>query len=137
MWQGFLQRKNKIQNIWQNKIIITQNLGQLMSFLFSCSQYCQKSDHPKEVQKLTTNEMFVDFTHTTHLIVSRVVAWTQQMSNYGTNWISNFFHNVLKATLTIPFLNYKYLLMCVHTSHRPYGYPLHVLCSWQQTHQNP
>ncbi len=26
--------------------------------------------------------------------------------------------------------------MCVHTSHRPYGYPLPTLCSWQQMHKN-
>jgi hypothetical protein len=30
----------------------------------------------KKKQKLTTNQMFVDFTHTTHLIVSIIVAWT-------------------------------------------------------------
>jgi len=26
---------------------------------------------------------------------------------------------------------------CVHTSHRPYGYPPFTLCSWQWTHWNP
>jgi hypothetical protein len=49
----------------------------------------------------------------------------------------NFLHNTLYMTLTTPSLNYKHPLMCVHTSHRPYGYPPLTLCSWQQTHWNP
>jgi hypothetical protein len=31
----------------------------------------------------------------------------------------------------------KYLLMCVHTSHQPYGYALFMLFSCQRTHMNP
>jgi hypothetical protein len=31
----------------------------------------------------------------------------------------------------------KYPLMCVHTSHQPYGYPPFTLCSCQWAHKNP
>jgi hypothetical protein len=35
----------------------------------------------------------------------------------------DFFHNISNMTWTAPSLNCKYPLMCVHTSHQPYGYP--------------
>ncbi len=41
-----------------------------------------------------------------------------------------FFHIALNITWTAPSLNWKYLLMHVHTSHQFYGYPLLSLCSW-------
>ncbi len=49
----------------------------------------------------------------------------------------NFLHNILYGTWITPSLNCKHPLMCVHTSHRPYGYPPFTLCSWQRTHYNP
>jgi hypothetical protein len=36
-----------------------------------------------------------------------------------------------------PSSNCRYLLMCVHSSHRPYGYPPFTMCSWQRVHKNP
>jgi hypothetical protein len=48
-----------------------------------------------------------------------------------------FLHNILYATWTTPSFNCKHFSMCVHTSHRPYGYPPLTLCSWQRTHWNP
>jgi hypothetical protein len=47
------------------------------------------------------------------------------------------FHNASNTTLIAPSFNFKYPLMRVHTSHRPYRYPLLMLCSWQWTHKNP
>jgi len=35
----------------------------------------------------------------------------------------DFFHNISNMTWTAPSFNCKYPLMCVHTSHQPYGYP--------------
>jgi hypothetical protein len=49
----------------------------------------------------------------------------------------NFFHNVLNVVQTTTFFNYGPLLMCVHTSHRPYGYPSFMLRLWQRTHIDP
>jgi len=49
----------------------------------------------------------------------------------------NLLHNILNMTWTTPFLNCRYLSMCVHTSHWPYGYPFLTLCSWQWAHKNP
>ncbi len=49
----------------------------------------------------------------------------------------NCFHNILYVTWTTPSFNYEYPLMCVHTSHWPYGYPPLMLCSWEWTHWNP
>jgi hypothetical protein len=42
----------------------------------------------------------------------------------------SFFHN---SSTT----NCRYLSMCVHTFHQPYGYPPFTLFSWQQVHMNP
>jgi hypothetical protein len=50
---------------------------------------------------------------------------------------SNFFHNTLYTTWVTPSFNCKHPLLCVHTSHWPYGYPLLMLHSWQRMHQNP
>jgi len=47
------------------------------------------------------------------------------------------FHNTSNTTWIAPSLNCRCLSMHVHTSHQPYGYPLLMLCSWQQTHKNP
>jgi hypothetical protein len=49
----------------------------------------------------------------------------------------NFLHNTLYATWITSSFNCKYPLMCVHTLHRPYGYPLLMLSSWQRMHWNP
>jgi len=49
----------------------------------------------------------------------------------------SLFHNALNTTWTAPSLNCKYPLMCVHTSHQPYGFPPFTSCSWQQVHMNP
>jgi hypothetical protein len=49
----------------------------------------------------------------------------------------NFFHNALNVIWTTPSLNCEYPLMCVHTSHRPYGYPPLTMRSWQWAHGNP
>jgi hypothetical protein len=49
----------------------------------------------------------------------------------------NFFYNTSYVTWTTPSFNCKHPSMCLHTSHRPYGYPLLTLCSWQRTHLNP
>jgi len=49
----------------------------------------------------------------------------------------NFFHNTLYAIRITPSFNYMHPSMCVHTSHRPYGYPPFMLCSWQWMHWNP
>jgi len=49
----------------------------------------------------------------------------------------NFVHSVSYTTWTTPLFYCKYPSMCVHTSHRPIGYPPLMLCSWQQTHGNP
>jgi len=35
----------------------------------------------------------------------------------------NFLHNTLYATWITPSFNCRHPLMCVHTSHQPYGYP--------------
>jgi hypothetical protein len=48
----------------------------------------------------------------------------------------NFFHGTSYATWTTPSVNCKYPLMCVHTSHQPYGYSLLMLRSWQKMHWN-
>jgi hypothetical protein len=48
-----------------------------------------------------------------------------------------FLLNVLYTTWTTPSFYCRYLSMCVHSSHRPYGFPPFTLCSWQQTHGNP
>jgi hypothetical protein len=48
----------------------------------------------------------------------------------------NFLHSTLYMIWITPSLNCKHPLMCMHTSHRPYGYPLLMLCSWQRTHWN-
>ncbi len=37
--------------------------------------------------------------------------------------LPDLFHNASHTTWTTPSINYKYLSMRVHTSHRPYGYP--------------
>jgi hypothetical protein len=37
---------------------------------------------------------------------------------------SSFFHNTSYATWTTPSFNCRHPLLCVHTSHWPYGYPL-------------
>ncbi len=48
-----------------------------------------------------------------------------------------FFHNILNmAWITLSF-NCRYLLMCVYTSHWPYGYQTFMLCSQQRMHGNP
>ncbi len=46
-------------------------------------------------------------------------------------------HNTSCATWITPSLNCKHPLMCVHTSHWPYGYPSFTLCSWQWMRLNP
>jgi hypothetical protein len=48
----------------------------------------------------------------------------------------SLFYNIFNTTSTSPSLNYKYPSMCVHKSHRPYGYPPFMLCSWQRVHNN-
>jgi len=54
----------------------------------------------------------------------------------STNFL-NIFHNASNTTWTTSSFNCKYLLMRVHTSHWPYGYPPFTLCSWQRAHRNP
>ncbi len=49
----------------------------------------------------------------------------------------NFLHNISYVTYIIPSSNRKQTLICVYTSHRPYGYPPFTLCSWRRTHWNP
>jgi hypothetical protein len=49
----------------------------------------------------------------------------------------NFFHGISYVIWITLSFNCRYPSMCVHTSHRPYGYSLLMLCSWQQTHWNP
>ncbi len=46
----------------------------------------------------------------------------------------NLLHNTSNTTWNT---HCRHLLMHVHTSHRPYGYPFFTLCSWQQAHMNP
>ncbi len=51
---------------------------------------------------------------------------------------SLIFSTTLRTWLGLPHpFIYMHPLMCVNTSHQPYGYPLFTLCSWQQTHWNP
>jgi len=51
---------------------------------------------------------------------------------------SSIFYIVFHMRLGLPpSFNCRHTLMCMHTSHQPYGYPLLMLCSWQQTHWNP
>jgi hypothetical protein len=47
-----------------------------------------------------------------------------------------FFHNAPYITWIIPSHNFKYPLVCVHTSHQPYGYSFFTLYSWQRTHKS-
>jgi len=48
----------------------------------------------------------------------------------------DFFHSASNMTWIASSFNCKYPLMCVHTSHRPYGYPPLTLCSCQRAHMN-
>jgi len=50
---------------------------------------------------------------------------------------SNFFHNISYVAWTTSSFNCKHPLMCVQTSHWPYGHPPFMLCSWQRMHWNP
>jgi len=53
-------------------------------------------------------------------------------------WLSSpMFCTTLHTRLKLPHLLITGILQCVHTSHQPYGYPLLMLYSWQQTHWNP
>jgi hypothetical protein len=49
----------------------------------------------------------------------------------------NFFHTILDMAQITTSFNCKHPLMCVHTSHWPYGYPLLMLHPWQWTHGDP
>ncbi len=49
----------------------------------------------------------------------------------------NFLDNASDVIHIITSFNCKIPLMCVHTSHRPYGYPSLMLHSWQWTHGDP
>jgi hypothetical protein len=49
---------------------------------------------------------------------------------------SPIFYTTLYTTWITPSLNCKHPLMCVHTSHQPYGYPAFTMCSWQRMHWN-
>lgn len=48
-----------------------------------------------------------------------------------------FLHNVFNVVRGITSFNCRPCLMCVHTSHWPYGYPFHTLHPWQRTHEDP
>jgi hypothetical protein len=50
---------------------------------------------------------------------------------------SSFLHYFSYAIWSTPSFNYRHFVMCMHTSHQPYGYAFLMLCSWQQTHRNP
>jgi hypothetical protein len=58
---------------------------------------------------------------------------------FSSLWIifPNFFHNVPNAIWITIFLNYRYLLMCVHTSHECYKCLFFMLCRWQWAHGHP
>jgi hypothetical protein len=49
----------------------------------------------------------------------------------------SFLHNILYTIWNTPSFNCTHPSMCVHPSHRTYGYPPLMLCSWQWTHWNP
>jgi hypothetical protein len=51
---------------------------------------------------------------------------------------SLIFSTTLWIQLGLPHPSNTIIPWCLcHTSHQPYGYPLHTLCSWQWTHKNP
>jgi hypothetical protein len=50
---------------------------------------------------------------------------------------SNFLHCSSYATWSTPSFNCRHPSMCMHTTHRPYGYPFFMLCSRQWMHWNP
>jgi len=49
----------------------------------------------------------------------------------------NFLHSPLDVAQITTSFNHMPPLMCVHTSHRPYGYPFLMLCPWQWMHWDP
>jgi len=49
--------------------------------------------------------------------------------------IPSLFHNV-SIWLGLHHPSIANVLWCVHTSHRPYGYPIITSCSWQWAHMN-
>jgi hypothetical protein len=68
--------------------------------------------------------------------------WDGQLIYSSTNLPSlsiifpSFFHNISNVVYTTTPFTCRYLLMRVHTSHWPYGYPPLTLHPWQRTHVN-
>jgi hypothetical protein len=92
----------------------------------------------------TLSNMLFDGIFETHCSQNVIMFWPRGGHlAYSSNNLPNlsiilfiYFHNTLYATWTTPSFNHKHLLMCVHTSHQPYGYPPFTLCSWQWMHWN-
>ncbi len=69
--------------------------------------------------------------------------WGQHLAYNSTNLPNlsiifiGFFHNVFNVVRGITSFNFRPRLMCVHTSHWPYRYPLHTLHPWQWTYEDP
>ncbi len=67
-------------------------------------------------------------------MINLQIDYSFQPFNYFFWFFSQF---ALNTTWITSYFNCKYFSMCVHTSHRPYGYPPLTLHSWWQTHRNP
>ncbi len=119
---GFFLLNNSLDNKWFNFKIPFWSVYIIIHFL-TC--------FPTWYQRL----IMLEFYHV--LALERHLAYTLIGIFILSIIFPNFFHITLNTAWIITSFNCRPTLMCVYTSHQPYGYSPFTLHPWQWVHKNP